>query len=97
MKNLKDMPKSERMENSSFNTFALLFGPLYYIEKGMWKKGIALFVVCLIAVILLKIVLNMFGFAKTGNLMGYGISAVFAVRANIDYYKMMVLGEKGWW
>ena len=97
MKNLKDMPKSERIRGGTFNILAFLFGPFYYIAKGMWKKGIALFFVCFIAVLLLEIVLNMFGFAKMGKALGYGVSAVFAVRANVDYYKKMVLGDNGWW
>jgi hypothetical protein len=97
MKNLKDMPKSERIRGSPFNILAFLFGPFYYIVKGMWKKGVALFVVCVVAVVLLEILLSKFGFTKIGKSLGYGVSAVFAVRANIDYYKKMVLGENGWW
>ncbi|MFN7571514.1 MAG: DUF2628 domain-containing protein [Betaproteobacteria bacterium] len=97
MKNIKDMPISERIRGSTFNILAFLFGPFYYIAKGMWRKGVALFVVCVVVVVLLDIVLTLSGFAKVGKALGYGVSAVFAVRANIDYYKKMVLGENGWW
>ncbi len=42
--NLKDLPKNERRKAFSFNVLAFLFGPVYYIAKGMWKKGLALFI-----------------------------------------------------
>ena len=41
--------------------------------------------------------LDQFGYEKLANALGYGVGAVFAVRANIDYYKKMVLGDNGWW
>ena len=63
----------------------------------MWRKGIALFLVCLVAAIGLEVVLTLAGFAGLGKAVGYGASAVFAVRANIDCYKKMVLGDNGWW
>ena len=48
-------------------------------------------------VIALELLLVMIGFGQFGKALGYGVSAVFAIRANIDYYKKMVLGENGWW
>lgn len=42
-------------------------------------------------------ILDSLGQAKIANMLGYGVSAVFAIRANIDYYKKMVLGDNGWW
>ena len=56
-----------------------------------------MFLVCLVAVIELEVVLTLAGFAGLGKAVGYGASAVFAVRANIDCYKKMVLGDNGWW
>lgn len=97
MPNVKAMSKTERKEFSFFNILAFLFGPFYYIAKGMWKKGIVLFLICAVVVILIEIIFEMVGFERLGNSVGYGASAVFAVRANIDYYKKMVLGENGWW
>ena len=95
--NLKDLPKNERRKAYSFNVLAFLFGPVYYIAKGMWKKGLALLLACVLVVIVLSIALGYFGLGKIANALGYGVSAVFAMRANIDYYKKMVLGENGWW
>ena len=97
MPNLKTMPKAERKGFSLFNILAFLFGPFYYLAKGMWRKGISLFIVCVAVVIALEFLLVMIGFGQFGKALGYGVAAVFAVRANIDYYKKMVLGENGWW
>jgi len=97
MSNLKTMPKAERKGFNQFNILAFLFGPFYYVAKGMWRKGISLFVVCAAVVIALELLLVMIGFGQFGKAVGYGVSAVFAIRANIDYYKKMVLGKNGWW
>jgi hypothetical protein len=97
MPNFKTMPKAERKGFNQFNILAFLFGPFYYLAKGMWRKGISLFVVCFAVVIALELLLVMIGFGPIGKALGYGISAVYAIRANIDYYKKMVLGENGWW
>lgn len=97
MPKLKTMSKEERRGYSHFNILAFLFGPFYYLFKGMWKKAITLFSVCLLAVIILELILTSLGFAALGKILGYGVAVVFAVRANIDYYKKMVLRDNGWW
>ena len=97
MSNFKTMPKAERKGFNQFNILAFLFGPFYYVAKGMWRKGISLFVVCAAVVFALELLLVMIGFGQFGKALGYGVSAVFAIRANIDDYKKMVLGENGWW
>jgi len=52
--NLKDLPKNERRKAYGFNVLAFLFGPVYYIAKGMWKKGLALLLACVLVVIVLS-------------------------------------------
>lgn len=97
MPNLKSMSREERKGLSLFNILAFLFGPFYYLAKGMWRKSISLLAVCLAAVLILEFLLTMIGFERFSRSLGYGIAAVFAIRANVDYYKKMVLGENGWW
>ena len=92
----KTLAFGERMK-ISFSILAFLFGPIYYIVKGMWKKGLALFAVCLVALFTVVFALELAGLGRLANAAGYAVAAVFAVRANIDYYKKMVLGENGWW
>lgn len=97
MPRFKQLPAEERRKAFSFNFLAFFFGPIYYAIKGMWKKGLALFVVCAAVVTILGIGLDYLGYSKIANALGYGISAVFATRANIDYYKKMLLNDNGWW
>jgi len=92
----QQLPLTERMK-AYFNILAGLFGPFYYISKGMWKKGLALFGVCLIAVLVLSTILESFGYGFISNSLGYGVGAIYAARANRDYYKKMVLNQNGWW
>ncbi len=92
----KSLSFGERMK-FSFNILAFLFGPIYYAVKGMWKKGLLMFVVGVVAIVVLSMVMELMGLGRMANALGYGVSAVFAMRANIDYYKKMVLGDNGWW
>jgi len=96
MQKLKDLSTGERMK-IMFNVLAFLFGPIYYLVKGMWKKGLVLLGICVLILLVLDIVFQLLGLSQLGNAVGYGVGAVFAVRANIDYYKKMVLGDNGWW
>jgi hypothetical protein len=78
-----------------FNVWGFLFGPFYYLAKGMWKKAIVLFALCVVAVAIVSIICEAMG---VSDFITYFISsAVFGTRANIDYYKKMVLGDDGWW
>jgi len=97
MKNLKNMSRTEQQPGFHFNILAFLFGPLYYVAKGMWRKGISLFIVCIAVVIAIDFFLVAIGFGQMSKALGYGVAAVYAVRANVDYYKKMVLGDNGWW
>ncbi|CAN7264277.1 DUF2628 domain-containing protein [Polaromonas sp. LjRoot131] len=92
----KALGVGERMK-IGFSILAFLFGPFYYLAKGMWKKAISLFVVCVAVVLLLQFVLEMAGLGRFSNSLGYGVAAIFAARSNIDYYKKMVLRQNGWW
>ncbi|WP_415754353.1 DUF2628 domain-containing protein [Pseudomonas leptonychotis] len=97
MPKLKELPAAKRRKAFSFNFLAFFFGPIYYAFKGMWKKGLALFVACAAVVITIGLGLEYVGYGKLANALGYGVSAVFAARANIDYYKKMLLNDNGWW
>jgi len=78
-----------------FNVWGFLFGPIYYLVKGMWKRAITLTALCVVAIIVLSLILEAMGASdKITNLIA---GAVFATRANVDFYKKMVLGDNGWW
>lgn len=81
-----------------FNPWAFLFGPFYYVTKGMGRKALAL---CLLAVLLVCAGRLLFSALGLQSLMASALlcfipSALFATRANIDYFKKMVLDDEGW-
>lgn len=97
MPHFKQMSKEDRKQVGLFNVLAFLFGPIYYIAKGMWKRALSLFFACFVVLFGLAIILEWAGMGAIARFLGYGAAAVFAVRANIDYYKKMVLNDNGWW
>lgn len=94
---LKNLSAQERKDIPAFNLLAFLFGPLYYFAKGMWKKGLTLFVLCLIGIVILDLVLELVGLSRFARATGFVSAAVFAALASRDYYSKMVLGQNGWW
>lgn len=78
-----------------FNVWGWFFGPFYYLTKGMWKKAIVFTALCIAAIVVLEAIFESMGISTTlTNFIG---PAVFGTRANIDYYKKIILGDNGWW
>jgi hypothetical protein len=94
---LKTLSKDERKKAFSLNFLAFFLGPIYYIAKGMWKKAITYLIASCVIIIALGLILDYFGLERISNALRYGASAFFAIRANIDFYKKVVLNENGWW
>lgn len=94
MPRAKDFPFGERCF-LVFNIWGFLFGPFYYLVKGMWKKAISLFGLTLVIIIVASVVLGAMGM-PTGILSFVG-AALFGTRANVDFYKKVVLADNGWW
>jgi uncharacterized membrane protein YvbJ len=78
-----------------FNVWAFLFGPFYYFAKGMWKKAIVLFAMCMVGIVILSLICEAVGISDA--ITTFIAPAIFARRANIDFYKKIVLGDNGWW
>jgi len=81
------------------NIWALIFGPIYYAAKGMWRKGLALFLAMMVVLVLVELAAELLGIGdkKIELASDIVVPFIFAARANIDYYKKMVLGDNGWW
>lgn len=91
---IKKLSLGERMK-VVFSIGGFLFGPFYYLAKGMWKKAISLTAVVFVMILVLDQILTAFDLPGViTNLIG---PAIFATRANVDYYKKIILGENGWW
>ncbi|MGV8960861.1 MAG: DUF2628 domain-containing protein [Stenotrophomonas sp.] len=87
----KQLPSGERMK-IQFNILAFLLGPFYYLAKGLWRQA----VLYLILAIACAVLFELLGLGKFARAVGYGFAAVYALRANVSYYKRVVLGEPPW-
>ena len=87
--NFRDLPFGERF-GMQMNFLAFFFGPIYYLIKGLWRQA----VVYTVAIVVVLMVLEAMG-VRVGRI-GAAVGALYAVRANISYYKLRVLGEAPW-
>jgi hypothetical protein len=94
MPNAKNLPFGERRK-IVFNIWGFLFGPLYYLAKGMWKKAISLFGVSILVIVVLEAICRAIGVSDT--ITNFVAGAIFASRATVDYYKKVKLQDNGWW
>jgi hypothetical protein len=94
---LRSLTREDRKAVPTFNVLAFLFGPFYYLFKGMWKKGLTLFVLCFIGILIVDAVMPLVGLGNFTRASGFAAAAIFGALANRDYYTKMVLGENGWW
>ncbi|HEY1288796.1 MAG TPA: DUF2628 domain-containing protein [Burkholderiales bacterium] len=94
---VKNLTREEQKELSSFNVLAFLLGPLYYLFKGMWRKGLTLFFLTLIGLLAVDAVMVMVGLGSFTRATSFAAAAVYGALANGDYYRKMVLGQNAWW
>ena len=86
--------KEKRLITS--NLWGFVFGPLYYVYLGMWRKAITLMLV----VTVIDVIIGMTGDALDVPLDKslWLVSALaFKQCANIDYYRKIVLNRREWW
>ena len=95
--NFKQLPKHERQKAMSINFLAFFFGPIYYIIKGMWKRGLVYFALGAVVIVILGLMLDYFGFHTIARSLHFGLAAIYGMRANIDFYKKNMEGDNGWW
>lgn len=88
---LRDLPFGERF-GLNFNFLAFIFGPFYYLAKGLRRQAVLYFILTVALILLLEAI----GLGKFSRGLGYGFAAVYALRANISYYKKVVLGDTPW-
>jgi len=94
------MPKARELSFGErrrliFNIWGFVFGPFYYLAKGMWKKAITLSAVSAVLGFVLEVVVLALHWPD--GFLSFIAPAIFATRATVDYYKKMVLGDNGWW
>ncbi len=94
------LPKAGELEfwerlKVTFNIWGFLFAPFYYLAKGMWKKAIVLTALSIVIVVVLDAIFG--GIGIVDLMTNFVAPAIFAARANIDFYKKSVLGDNNWW
>ena len=77
--------------NSNF--LALLFGPLYFIAKGMWRKGVTFLIAGLAAMAVLTVLNVPDSFVRP---VGFAFSALAMTTANYAYYLHVRRGSTSW-
>lgn len=80
-----------------FNIWAVLFGPIYYLAKGMWRKAITMLGLSVVAQVLTGTLAPDGGLELLNTGLNTMIGAWFWLSANINYYKKVVCGDNGWW
>lgn len=88
---VRDLPPADRRV-IGFNFLGFFFGPFYYLAKGLWRQAL-LYTLMAIATVLL---LEMVGLGIVTRFLGYGVAAVYGIRANTSYYRKAVLGDTPW-
>jgi hypothetical protein len=91
MKDFRDLAFGERMA-VSVNLLAFLFGPIYYAIKGLWRPAVSY----LVLVVALALLLDVLGLDRLARAVGYMAATVYALRANLNYYRKMVLRQTPW-
>lgn len=89
--NFRDLTVGDRF-TLNFNVLALIFGPFYYLVKGLWRQAV-LYVIFAVVLIL---IMEALGLGRFSRAVGYGFGAIYSMRANVSYYKKIVLGEAPW-
>ena len=87
---LRELSSSDR-RRIQFNWLAFLFGPFYYLTKGMWRKAIT-YSAIIFALIFALLALGL----KSSAGFGVAFGIIWAMLANISYYKIKVLGQNPW-
>lgn len=90
----KEQIKGQNVIN--FNVLAFIFGPFYYITKGMWKKGLYLFLLTLGLNLMSLVLVSFFTDRDISKVLYIINSSIYGLTANYDYYRYYKLGETTW-
>ncbi len=78
------------------SALAFAFGAIYYIVKGMWRKGLVLLAIVIVVVTVLSIVMAIIGGDTLAKAVRFVGPAIFMMMASRDYYAFKVQGDDGW-
>jgi uncharacterized protein DUF2628 len=88
----KALPFGTKIRITS-NLFAFFFGSLYFVVKGMWRKGISLLAATLVVIAPMEL-LGVPGLWI--NTVVFGFAGLEMAAANYAYYLHVVKGSRSW-
>ena len=74
------------------NWRAFFLGPIYFLAKGLWRQAIVYYVLA----VALGVVLHAMGFGKGVRFAMLFVAGIGSMRANLSYYRKVVLDEAPW-
>jgi len=92
---LEGLTFKERLK-VAFNIWAFIFGPIYYFLKKLWVKGLLLFSFQLFYILFLDLFTMISGQSLSIHIYWAPPAAMYAIMANVDYYKYKTLNETLW-
>lgn len=75
-----------------FNVLAFLFGPFYYLLKGLWRQASVYFGLTVLGIF----IMDAGGLEQADSIVTGVAATMYGWRANISYYRRAVLGETFW-
>lgn len=91
LKRFRDLRVGERLR-VNINLPGFFFGPIYYLIKGLWRQAVVYFV----CAVTLAVLFDLMGLGSVSRAVGSGFAAVYGMRANVSYYRKVVLGDAPW-
>lgn len=92
---LKELTVLERIK-SSVSLWAYLFGPLYYLFLGMWKKAITYTVIIVALILLIPVIADVIFSSPNFDVSKITFGIFWMILAKTDYYKLKVLKQDKW-
>jgi uncharacterized membrane protein len=93
---LKGMPFAE-IWKIKFNLLAFLLGPIYYAVKGMWKKGVTLFIALSVVLGVVSVLLEEAFDINLDVALSVLAAGLFSRFANVTYYRLVKERRNSWW
>lgn len=75
------------------NWLAMLFGPFYYLAKGMWKRAITLTAMFIFILILLDAFISTLNITPIKTI---SLAWLWSWGANVHYYRKIRMNDNGW-
>lgn len=86
------------VHGTGLNILAGVFGPFYYLAKGMWRPAISLTVPFVVISQLAAMAVAPLGSPGFAYAVNFSIGLfVFGGSANLYYYRKVRMGDKSWW